>query len=80
MSKPNKVFTRSRKVLSLELEETYTSKFVAQDRLKELTTSNRYFRVTCHPFKIGARPNKYNGFKQSYHYVIRAYNKQSNSL
>jgi len=71
----NNVYKNSFRVLDLQVEKIYHDRSEAEKAQKELKDSGQYHMVKITSFKTGARPNKYNNFKQAYNYAVRAYSK-----
>lgn len=75
MPKPNNIYKNSFRKLTLCVEEIVSTEKEANEYKEFLQQLGIYHMVKLSRFKTGARPNKYNGFKQHYDYAIRAYKK-----
>jgi len=77
MATPNNIHKNSARKLILCIERV-ESTLEEANRVKFGELSNNgenYHMIKIFKFKTGAKPNKYNGFKQNYSYAIRAYKK-----
>ncbi len=69
----NNIYKNSFRKLTLSLEDTRNTYAEAICLQSELKAMGSYHMVKVTRFKCGAKPSKYNGFKQNYSYAIRAY-------
>lgn len=76
MPQPNNIYKNSRRSMLLMKEEIFNSSTEAETAYENHKVSGEYSLVKKTSFKTGAKPNKYNNFKQSYSYAVRCYKKQ----